>query len=349
MQRLLEQRYAIKFCVKLKKSGSETVGLIREAFGEETMSQTSIFEWHKMFREGRENIDDNERSGRPSTSQTDQNVEKVRKVLYGDRRLSVRMIGEDCNMPKSNVYRILTDELGMRKVCAKMVPKVLTDEQKEIRVLKCRELLERRKSDPNFLNRVVTGDETWIFEYDPETKRQSSEWHTKNSPRPKKARMSKSRVKAMLVVFFDSKGVIHSEFVPQGQTVNGQFYAQVLARLRDRVKRVRKDIANNWILHHDNAPSHTALVVQEFLARNGVATLPQPPYSPDLAPPDFFLFPRIKRNLKGYHHGTLAGIKEASTRCLKEVPVGAFQEAYANWAKRWQRCVDAEGMYFEDF
>lgn len=120
----------------------------------------------------------------------------------------------------------------MRKVYAKLVPKVLMDEQKESRVSRCKELLGLIENDPDFLNSVVTGDESWMFEYDPETKRQSSEWHTKSSPRPKKARTSKSRIKTMLIVFFDVRGIVHFEFVPQEQTVNAAFYLEVLRRLK---------------------------------------------------------------------------------------------------------------------
>jgi hypothetical protein len=83
-----------------------------------------------------------------------------------------------------------------------------------------------------FFKHVITGDETWILEYDPDTKRQSLEWHTSNSPRPKKARMSKSKMKTMLICsFFDSQDIFHKEFVPQGQTVNKQYYREVLERL----------------------------------------------------------------------------------------------------------------------
>jgi len=67
---------------------------------------------------------------------------------------------------------------------------------------------------------VITGDETWIFEYDPETKRQSKEWHTSASPRPEKARRSKSKIKSKLICFFDSEGIFHTEFVPRGHTVS---------------------------------------------------------------------------------------------------------------------------------
>ena len=83
----------------------------------------------------------------------------------------------------------------------------------------CLDLLDRLDREPEFFSRVITGDELWILGYDPETKRQSREWHTANSPRPKKTRMSKSKIKSMLIYLFDSQGIVHKEFVPPGQTV----------------------------------------------------------------------------------------------------------------------------------
>ena len=99
----------------------------------------------------------------------------------------------------------------------------------------CQDLLGRLEIEPNFLHKVITGDESWVFDYDSETKRQSEEWHTKSSPRPKKARMSRSRVKTMIIVFLDSRGIVHKEFVPPGQTVNHTFYKDVWERLPKRV------------------------------------------------------------------------------------------------------------------
>jgi len=104
-------------------------------------------------------------------------------------------------------------------------------EQKANRLEVCQDLLGRLEIEPNFLHKVITGDESWVFDYDSETKRQSEEWHTKSSPLPKKARMSRSRVKAMIIVFFDSCGIVHKEFVPPGQTVNHAFYKDILERL----------------------------------------------------------------------------------------------------------------------
>jgi len=154
----------------------------------------------------------------------------------------------------------------MRKVCTKMVPKNLTTEQKANRRDLCLDLLDRLEREPEFFSRVITGDESWVLEYDPKTKRPSWEWHTANSPCPKKARMSKSKIKWMVICFFDSQGIVHKEFVPPGQTVNQTFYQEVLARLRKRVARVRPGIARTWMLHRDNAPCHMAVSINEFLA-----------------------------------------------------------------------------------
>jgi len=158
----------------------------------------------------------------------------------------------------------------------------------------CLYLLERIQSDRNFLKNVITGDKSWISEYNPETKRQSKQWHTSASPRPKKVRRSKSKIKSMLICFFDSQGIAHTEFVPQGQTVNQFYYREILERLRKRVVRVQPSIANNWMLHHDNAPCHMAVSVIKFLAKKGIPVVPQPPYSPDLSPCNFFFVPKTK-------------------------------------------------------
>jgi histone-lysine N-methyltransferase SETMAR len=133
---------------------------------------------------------------------------------------------------------------------------------------------------------MITGNEAWIYEYDPETKRQSEEWKHPGLPRTKKARKSRSKIKTMLIVFFDICGVVHHEYVPAGQTVNAKFCVEVLKRLRERVRRARAELwaENAWILHQGNAPSHTALVTREFLAKNKITTMYHPPYSPDLAP-----------------------------------------------------------------
>jgi histone-lysine N-methyltransferase SETMAR len=160
--------------------------------------------------------------------------------------------------------RILSDDLNMRRIAAKFVPRLLSNDQKEHRVAVCRELKDQARDDSDFISKVITGDESWVYGYDPETKQQSSQWKSPNSPRPKKVRQVRSNVKSMLIFFFYIIGIVHKEFLPPGQTVNGKFYCEVLKRLRESIRRKRPDKwkNNNWFLHHDNAPVHASIVVR---------------------------------------------------------------------------------------
>ena len=137
--------------------------------------------------------------------------------------------------------------------------------------------------------------------------------------------------------------------MPPGQTVNQTFYLQVLDRLRNRVRRVRGEIAEKWFLHHDNAPSHKSLAVREFLAQNKITTLPHPPYSPDLAQCDFVLFPKLKTHLKEHHFGTVENVQAAATRALNKISSEDFLHCYEEWQQRWNRCIRLQGAYFEGF
>ena len=151
----------------------------------------------------------------------------------------------------------------------------------------------------------------------------------------------------MLICFFDSEGIVHTEFAPQGHTVNQFYYREVLEGLRKRVVRVRPSIADNWMLHHNNAPCHMAISVIEFLAKKGIPVVPQPPYSPGLSPCDFFLFPKLKFHLKGCHFGTVENIEKAVTDQLKAIPVRDYQRCYEEWEQRLRRCVASQVNYSE--
>ncbi|UYV83903.1 hypothetical protein LAZ67_X000562 [Cordylochernes scorpioides] len=131
-----------------------------KAFKDDCISRSQSGKWHKAFKEGREEVADEPRSGRPTTARTDEDVDRVLEVLRTDRRLSIQQIADTLHMSTFVVHGIVTEDLQMRKVCAKLVPKVLTQDQKELRVLRCQELLDLIQNEPDFLNSVVTGDES---------------------------------------------------------------------------------------------------------------------------------------------------------------------------------------------
>ena len=185
----VEQRINLKFLVRFEKTPTEALKLLQEVYGDDTMSRTRLFEWHRRFKEGREEVKDDHRSERPFTSRTDKNVERVRQKVRSDRLLTVRMIADELGMNIERVWRIIMEDMGMRKICAKMVLRLLNEAQKERRVQVCQDILEQLETEPNLLKRVVTGDESWFFEYDPFTIPQNLEWKSALSPRPKKARV----------------------------------------------------------------------------------------------------------------------------------------------------------------
>jgi histone-lysine N-methyltransferase SETMAR len=180
------------------------------------------------------------------------------------------------------------------------VPRLLSSDQKEHCVAVCSALKVQAENDPNFISTIITDDESWVYRYDPEMKQQSFRWKMANSPRPKKAPQVRSNVKSMLICFFDTEGIVYKEFIPPGQIVNGNFYCDVLRWLRENVwcKHPVKWHNNSWAMQHDNLPAHTLLHVLQFLTSTKTTVIPHPPYSPDFAPCDFFLFPKMKLKLK---------------------------------------------------
>ena len=255
------------------------------------MSRTRVIEWHKQFLEGREDVEDDPKSGRPCTSTTDTNIKKVQQLVCSDHHLTICFIANKVGMDKEMVFAILVDTLGMRKMCAKMVPRFLTEEQKAQRLNAC-----KWKQTKNSWKTSSQETSHGVFPYDPETKRQSCQWKSVSSPRPKKARMQSSQLKVMLITFFDHQGMVHHEFVSQRQTVNQHFYKEVLTRLLNKIcqKQRASWAGKTWILYHDNAPAHTAFSVKQFLVSKEITMLHHPPYLPYLAPCDFFLFPKLK-------------------------------------------------------
>ncbi|KAG5344387.1 SETMR methyltransferase, partial [Acromyrmex heyeri] len=183
----MDQRICIKFCVKNKIKCANAFRMLTVAYGEATLDRSNVYRWYKMFSEGREDVNDEERAGRPSTSTTDENIDEVKKIVLANRRITVREVAEDLNISIGSCHSIFTNDLGMRRVAAKFVPKL-----------------------------------------------------------------------------------------------------------------------------------------REFLAKNNTLMMPQPPYSSDLAPCDFFLFSKLKRPMKGRRYATIEEIKTASKEELNKITKNDF-------------------------
>ena len=213
--------------------------MLQTAFGPSCMNRASIFEWHKRFKEGRESVRNDEKCGRCTEVRTPELIGQIKNFMDKDRHVSIETISVQFDVSVETVHTIIHEELKMQKICAKFVPRVLREDQKERCCHNSRERVKLINSDPAVLDALVTCDESWIYCYDPETKRQSSQWKHAGSPRPKKARQIKSTHKLLMIPFFDSTSMIYMHWVPTGQTVNKEYYTEVLREFRKRFHRKR--------------------------------------------------------------------------------------------------------------
>ncbi|UYV81684.1 hypothetical protein LAZ67_20001963 [Cordylochernes scorpioides] len=182
----MDQITCVKFCLKNEIKCADAFRMLTVAYGEATLDRSNVYRWYKMFSEGREDVNDEERAGRPSTSTTDEKINEVEKMILTNRRITVREVAEGLNISIGSCHSIFINDFGMRRVAAKFVPKLLNCDQKQHRMNIANEMLDSVRDDPNLLQRVVTGDEAWVYGYDVETKAQSSQWKLPHEPSPKK-------------------------------------------------------------------------------------------------------------------------------------------------------------------
>ena len=128
-QDTLVERYAIKFCFKLGKNATETYGMLQTAFRPSCMNWASVFEWHKRFKEGRESVKDDERCGRSKEVRTPELIGQIKILIDKDRRVSIETISAQFDVSVGTVHTTIREELKMRKICAKFVPRVLREDQ----------------------------------------------------------------------------------------------------------------------------------------------------------------------------------------------------------------------------
>jgi [histone H3]-lysine36 N-dimethyltransferase SETMAR len=320
---------------------------LNSVFGDEAPSQRTVYEWYANFKRGRVELCDESREGRPATAVTPENIDAVRNLLQEDHRTTYREIKAHLGIGMTQIKTILHDHLGVRKLCARWIPHNLTEAQKKARVKWSKEML--KKYDHGRFKAVydiVTGDESWIYCYEPESKRQSSEWVFPDEPNPTKVKRSRSAGKKMIASFFKKIGPVVSVALENRRTVNAEWYTTIcLPTVFEKVRQNRP--RSRIVLHQDNASSHNAEETKKFLATNRIDLMTHPPYSPDLAPCDFFLFPYIKDKMRGVKFNTADAAVEAFENLVSEVPPERWAKCFDDWFYRMKKCIQCNGEYFK--
>ncbi len=339
------QRINLFFCYKLGWSHVDARAALQVVYGQDILCPSRTRRWYQAFRSGCTTLVDLQRAHRRKTGCTPANIQAVKAMVDADKSISFAAIMKQTGFKQTTVHRIIRKDLQLTLRSAKLVPAFLTPRHIVQRFEHARKMLTASNRSPSVLKKLVTMDESWCYQYDPETKRQASQWLAAGEQCPSHPRRNISVKKVMLVAFFDYLGMVHFEFI-RGGTVDTATFIQILGRFKQalRTKRPQKI----WYLYMDNAPTHGSKDTQLHLLMTGQRVIEHPPLSPDLSPCDFWLFSQIKSPLRGTQFQSLDALERAVTAEIGNIPAGDYRHAMlTSWPMRWARCVNANGGYFE--
>ena len=346
----IEQRAYIKIEYYRGARSVEILNTLQSVCGKDALPKTTVYRWIDEFKRGRTDVELKHSPGRPVEATAPENVEKIQELLKTDRRLTCEEVAREIGISRGSAHAALTTNLNMRRIAARWVPHCLSEEQKTERMETAKTLLKRYiKEGESFLNRIVAIDETWIRSYEPELKRQSSEWHTPASPRPIKFRRKQGHLKMMMIFAYDSVGVLVAERIPLGKTVNKEVYSNFLMKkLRPAIRKRRRSLFNAVpLILHDNASCHKSERVTSLLTSYEWDVLPHPPYSPDMSPPDFDLFPKLKEPLRGIRFDDLDELEAEVAKQVRLLNSGCLATGISDLPKRWESVIEKQGCYIE--
>ncbi|KAJ4444150.1 hypothetical protein ANN_05939 [Periplaneta americana] len=328
-----EVRSVIRFLNAQHLKPAEIYRQLKEVYGDTVMNERNVRKWCEMFNNGRTNVHDETRPGRPSLITEDLKT-KVNNRILQDRRTSLDELHIAFrDISRSLLGEIVSQHLGYHKICARWVPRQLSDQHKTQRMASALTFLMRYHTDGDaFLDQIVTGDETWV---------------SHNTQRPS-ANHTLSTQKVVATVFWDRKGVLLLDFMPKGTTINANRYCETLRKLRRAIQNKRRGmLSRGVVLLHDNARPHTAASTRELLDQFGWEIFDHPPYSPDLAPSDFHLFTKLKDFLGGTRFGSDEELKKTVNTWLNELAAEEYNTGILKLVNRYDKCLNVGGDYVE--
>lgn len=302
-----------------------------EVYTEDMPSIKTIQKWTKKMIDGNWSIFDLPREGRPERTELS---EKIQEVLAYNQYASTKKIAKKVGADPKTVKKVLIEKLRMRKVNFKWIPYVLTLELKAKRVEMAKELFDFLSGcNDQKLRKVITQDETWVYFSNP----RNSMWLEEGQPIPEKPKKTIGAKKVMISVIWGITGIISITMLPIGQKFNRNFFEQkVLGDLSSTIK------TNGFFLHMDNARPH---LVAKKLKELGITRLEHPPYSPDLAPSDFFLFGYLKKLLEGEEFNSEIQLFDRVTEILKGISKSVLKSVYEEWMNRLLIVQESKGNY----
>lgn len=345
----IEYRAVIKFLFLEGVAPKEIHERMLKVYNDCSPTIRTVERWVAEFKRGRTSLEDDPREGRPKSASTPEIIAKIQDMVLENRRLTERDLVEALHISLGSVSHILSEILGFRKLCAQWVPHSLTMEQKHIRMRLSQQHLERFKKDKvDFVRRFITMDETWVYHHDPESKQEAKEWCEPGCSASKRVRVRKSAKKVMASVFWDAKGILFVDYLQTGKTINSEYYCNLLDQLKEKIREKRPGLQKKKILfHQDNAPCHKSILTMAKIHELKFELLEHPPYSPDLAPSDFHLFPELKKFMRGKRFSSNEEVITAVEAYFADLPDSHFMDGIHRLEDRWSKCINVQGDYTE--
>jgi len=341
----VEYRSVIKFMVMKNISNQIILSELQTVYKDQCPGRTTVYYWISEFKGGRQDVQqDFSKVGRPQEI-PDSKVPMCDTLIAENRRITIRNLASLLNVSYGTCAQMIKD-LGYTKVCSRFVPRLFTPDMK-MRRIECAEKALELYQEYNdvFLQNIVTEDETPLSLYLPSTKRDSAQWKKRDEQTPKKLRSGTAhRRELMLSVFWDSKGIVLLDFLEKKRTMGSQYYCQLLEKARQLRRKPRNTPL--WLLH-DNAPIHTSHQTIETLSNTGFEMIAHPPYSPDMAPSDFYLFQHLKKHLRGQKFENADELRTFVEEFFQSKTSDFFSCAFNQLVKRWESVINANGSYIE--
>ena len=325
----------------MKKKAAESHRILVEVYGEHALAERTCQKWFARFKSGNFDLEDDERPGQPKK--------------FEDLELEA-LLDQDPSQTQDELARTLAvtqqaishrlKAMGMVRKVGHWVPYELKPKDVERRFFTCEQLLERHKRK-SFLHRIVTGDEKWVH-YDNPKRRATYGYpgHASVST----AVQNIHGLKLMLCIWWDQQGVVYYELLQPGETITGEVYRRQLMRLSRALKEKRPETVtrhNKVILQHDNARPHVAKPVKTYLETLKWEVLPHPPYSPDVAPSDYYLFRSMQHGLVDQHFTNFGEVKNWIDSWIADKPAEFFKKGIHELPEKWEKVVASDGQYFE--
>jgi histone-lysine N-methyltransferase SETMAR len=341
MELKIQQRSVIRYYCLCNKTNEQIVAKLEKAYHHEGFHLRTVEKWAARFRAGQATVEDETRSGRPA--ETDLSA-AVLAFLEKEPHSSARQISKALCSPRITIDRILHNVLGLRFFVSRWIPHRLSPSQKAQRVEMSRGMIELFESlGPEQRKYLITGDESWIY-WDNAFR---GMWAENADDVPRNVSHSISSKKTMVSVYFSRRGLVSIEFLLQGQKYNARYFTDtVLPSIERKLLIQRPRLGTRGaLLHIDNATPHTAQKSRDAIAALRLRQVPHPPYSPDIAPCDFFLFGYLKDKLSGSTFHSDNEVISAVSFILGQIPKEMFEHVMDGWLEKLNQVIELGGEY----